>query len=308
MNVPSNATFEAKFTAHSATWTLDPDVPLDSMKLRDTVQVRSLSDIAPADQVNLYAIQMNAGEVFPPVVLWGDVIIDGNTRIHAARKAGIASLPAYRISCRNESHARQIAASLNQTNGRRLNPAESRHSAVSMMTDGYSDAFVARELGVEASKVRRWRKDEDGREHAERLGLGEQYAELAATTRAKVADISHDAPFRALVEALTAYDVPTSDLNELLNDIKKAPTDDDAVRMIEERCEDLPPSGTRRSGRGPRVTAKEANRSIGALIKHDVSYWVDLTVAEDVRPKWEALAELAASVLAEYHRLNEHAA
>jgi ParB-like chromosome segregation protein Spo0J len=299
----SNSIFEKKFEVHRVAWELDEDVPLDSLKIRDTAQVRALSEVAPADQVNLYAIQMAAGEVFPPIVLWQDVVIDGNTRLRAAGKAGLASLPAYRLACRNESHAKQIAASLNQTNGRQLNTMEARMSALLMLADGYSDAFIARELGMDASKVRRWRREEDVREHADRVGVTEQLANVAATTRAKLADISHDAPFRALVDALDTYAVPTDDVNEVLDEVRRAPSDDVAVQLIEERTEGWQPRGERRPGKGPRVTAREANRSISALTKHPLSYWVDVTVRDEQLPRWRELADLAAAVIAEYERL-----
>lgn len=297
----TNPLYESKFKAFGVSWTLDDDVLLDSIKQNETTQVRFASEIAPPAQVTLYAVQMEAGETFPPVVLWNGFLIDGNTRIHAMRKAKMASTPAYRIDCRNERQAKQIAAALNQTNGRRLNGDEARRQAVSMMDDGYSDAFVARELGVDATKVRRWRRDQEVVQRADRLGLGTRITEEGLTTRAKLADITHDAPFAAVVEALSTFDVSTDDLNKLINDVKKAQSDDDAVSIVRSRSDDWEPKGTRRQG-GQRITAREAYRSITALTNKPVEYWVDLTEAEVALPKWETLERLAANVLAEYRR------
>ena len=114
--------------------------------------------------------------------------------------------------------------------------------------------------------------------------------------------------YKRLVEALHEFDVPTKDVNEVLDEIKKAPSDEDAVASIEVRKDDWDPKGTRKPGRGPKVTAREANRSIGALLNKDVSYWVDMTAVDDVLPKWEAMLNLANQVIAEYRRLGDQAA
>jgi hypothetical protein len=245
---------------------------------------------------------MQAGEEFPPVVLWNESLIDGNTRLHALRKAGRASTPAYRVDCKNERQAKQLAASLNQTNGRRLNPEEARLQAVTMLDDGYADSFVARELGIEPSKVRRWRKETEAVERAERLGLADRVKEISATDRAKLAEITHDAPFQAAVKAFTTYDVPSAEVKEIFATIKKASSDEDAVALVESRAEVWEPRGIRRQGRGPRVVAREAYKSIGALTKHDAAYWVDMTEMQTALPKWEALLVLAQSVLVEYSK------
>lgn len=295
-----HAAYEAKFKAFGVTFTLDPDVPLDSIRITEKTQVRSASQLAPQDQVNLYAIQMAAGEVFPPVVIWNNLLLDGNTRLHAERKAGHASTAAYRVECRNEDHAKDLAAAINQTNGRRLNPEEARNRAVSMLDSGYSDAFIARELGMEATKVRRWRREEDARLHAERLDLATPFSTISATNRAKLADISHDGPFKAIVTALSTYDVPSRDFNEMVEATRKASSDDEAIKLVEERTENYEPRGTRRYGRGPKVTAREAYRGIGMLTNHPVSYWVDLTEKETAVEKWQSLVKLAQGVLQAY--------
>lgn len=297
----SHTQYESKFRAFGLNFTLEEDVPLDSIKLLESAQVRSASELAPQDQVNLYAIQMAAGEVFPPVVTWRGHLIDGNTRLRAHRKAGHASTSVYRVECRNERQAKQLAAALNQTNGRRLKPDEARVQAVAMMDDGYSDAFVARELGVEPSKVRRWRKEQEASDHATRLGIEEEFDSISATNRARLSEIAHDEPFKAMVRALTANDIPSPrDFAELLDDVKSASSDEAAVETVQTRVENWEPKGTRQRGRGATVPARSAYKSIGALLAHDVHYWVDFTEQGVALPKWQQLADLANAVVAAY--------
>jgi hypothetical protein len=296
--------YESKFLAHQVEWEYDADVPLDSMVLREGTQVRQLTDIAPSGQVSLYAVQMDAGEQFPAVILWQDIIIDGNTRIHAARKIERVALPAYRIKCRNERHARQVGAAINQTNGRRLALDEARTAAADMSMDGFSDAFIARELGLDATKVRRWRQVQDATDRADKLGLGDKAAAISSTNLAKLAQVTHDAPFQALVETVADYAVDNAQITELLSETREAASDEAAVSIILEAREQLASRSDRRASQLTlRVTAREANKSISSLVKHDASYWVDATVIEDQAPRWRELLALAQAVVAEYDRL-----
>lgn len=309
MSVLSNSLYEAKFATHGVKFELDENVKLDSMRTQPTAQVRSGSEVAPKAQVDLYAIQMEAGETFPPITLWHNIVIDGNTRIAAARKARIDSLPAYRIECRNQEHAKDVAAAINNTNGRRLSPEESRSAAISMMDRGQADTFVARELGMEPSRVRRWRKVDDTRKHAERLEISTGLDAISDTNQARIAEVAHDAPFQALVEVMNERVVPTKEFAETLDEVKKASSDAVAVSGLRERAESWEPRAGLPANRvSHAVTARNAYRGIGALVNHPVDYWVDMTVADEALPKWESVLDLAAAVVAEYKLHAEAAA
>lgn len=300
--------FERKFRLHKIEFELVADFQLDDMKKRESVQVRTHSPIAPAAQVGKYAIGMQAGEEYPPVVLWGDIIIDGNTRIAAARKIGRNSLPAYILKCRNERQAIEIGASLNNLNGRSMSDIESFQAAEAFIADGMRDDFIARELQVNVTKVRRWRQEKETWERAERLGIADQVRDLTAGRRQALSTITHDEPFRETVAALDGRNPTNEQFKELLDAVRTASSDSDAVAQVRYAADDWEPAGKYRTGQGPASTAKTANRSIGSLIKHDPSYWVDATLADEQLPKWEALAALAQHVVEEYRRLRGIAA
>ena len=297
--------YERKFALHNVKFELRDDVPLDSMQKRENVQVRRHSEIAPRPQVERYAIAMKAGQDFPPITLWGSVILDGNTRIAAARLNGLTGLPAYIVQCRNERQAIILGAALNQMNGRNLTEQEAAEAAEEMMADGMADEYIAREVQVSAAKVRRWRLERTAVDRATRVGLGAEIDALSAARKQKLAPITHEEPFKALVNALAEHNPSGPQFAEVIEQVTTASSDEVAVRVVQEAVESWEPAGIHRAGQAGTVTARKANAPIGSLLKHDPAYYVDLNVADTQIPKWEQLHTLAVQVLDEYRRLRQ---
>lgn len=295
--------FERKFELHGIRWELIDAFSLDAMKKRDSIQVRSHSPIAPIDQVNRYVMAMQSGQDFPPVVLWGDLIIDGNTRIAAARRLGLTHFPAYRVQCKNERVAIILGAALNQINGRPLTDTEARESALLMMDDGYSDEYIAREVQIHAGKVRRWRREEDTSRRAEKLGIEDQVSKLSGNRRQKLSTVTHEAPFVELISALNEREPSGDQFNAVIDSVMKAPSDEAAVEIVRTQVEDWEPLGKFRPGKVGASTAKRANAPIASLLKNSASFYVDMTLADEQIPKWERLQDLVENVLSEYRRL-----
>jgi hypothetical protein len=294
---------ETIFRAHGVDYELLDNVPLDDIQLVTAAQVRGDSEIAPQDQVNLYTVQMAAGVQFPPVVLWNKILIDGNTRIAAAEKAGRPGLPAYRVQLNNQEQAKDLAAGLNQINGRRLARTEAHKRAIHMMDSGYRDAFIAQQLGYEPSKVRRWRQQNIAEEKARALDVAEQLDQLSPTNRAKVSTVTHDKPFAALVTAMAEREVPTTEVPKLIERVKNATSDDDAVEQVHQGTADLPRRGAgQRPGHQRKIVARDAYRAIGALLAHPAEHWVDLGIVAEATPRWEQLRALADQVLTQYEQ------
>lgn len=300
--------FERKFELHNVKYELVEEVLLDSITKRESVQVRRHSMLAPPVQVQRYAMAMQAGQEFPPIVLWGDVILDGNTRVAAARQMGRTSIPAYRVQCRNERQAIILGAALNQLNGRSLTEEEAREAAEEMLDDGMTDQYIAREVQVSAAKVRRWRLERSVMDRAATFGVAAEVDSLSKSRRQQLVPVTHERPFKELVGALVDHNPSNAQLKHVLAEIESAPSDDAAVQTIRDAVDGWEPVGKYRDGQAAASTARKANAPIGALLKHDAAFYVDATLADDQLPKWESLAALAASVVEEYRRVREIAA
>ena len=155
---------EAKLVEWGIHYTYDPSMPIAELKRVGETQVRILEHQYDKDAVERYATFMRQGIVFPPIVLLrDDIILDGNTRIAAAKSAGVKVLPAFKCDFPNPDLAVAFAGAMNQMNGRSLSPDEARHQAEVLMRYGHEDDSIARELGYGRTQINNWRREREAR-------------------------------------------------------------------------------------------------------------------------------------------------
>lgn len=97
------------------------------MKIEEIKTQKPFNSIFDIDDAVLQAIKENMekqgyDEAFP-IVLWGNIVIDGHTRLEAARQAGIKDVPVIQYEFNSEQHALEYAIH-NQRNRRNLTQAE----------------------------------------------------------------------------------------------------------------------------------------------------------------------------------------
>src|SRR5258707_15666421 len=98
------------------------------------------------------------GGVCPPMLIGKpNIMIDGNTRLAAAKRVGRKTFPAIVVEIDSPERAKILAAAVNQMGGERLTSGEAHEASLLMMQQGYPDLAIARELGRDMSQGRRWR-------------------------------------------------------------------------------------------------------------------------------------------------------
>lgn len=299
---PAGALIEAKLRQFGLTFEYVEDLPLADTRIDPAVQVRHAGVIAPGARVKRYHQQMAAGAEFPPIVVRsGDyALLDGNTRVQAAGRLGRVGLPAYLVDSPANPLARRLAAALNQLGGEDLQEQDLRRAAISAKSHGESDAWIAREFGVDYTKVRRWVAQEQGREHAERVRLEPEFESLSETQKARLAEVSRDQPFAALVRACATRRAPAQGLRDLVKAVQGAGSDEDAVRIVEETVSAWPAlnEGDRRTSTPVALAAK---MPVGALLAKPVEDWVDMRVRDDMLPRWVELRDRAEAIIRAYN-------
>jgi hypothetical protein len=106
-------------------------VDLGKLTVENDSQVREESNRAPRAMVKEYALQMESGATFPPIIVdrQGWRLLDGNTRAKAAESIGRSRFPAYIVKCVDDDVRRGVAAALNQTGGKRLDETDAMRAA-----------------------------------------------------------------------------------------------------------------------------------------------------------------------------------
>lgn len=301
---PAGSIFESKFRSHGIKFTY-----VDEFILRDTtidraVQVREAGTIAPGSRVDRYLQQMKAGAKFPPIVIRASdyALLDGNTRVAAATQLGLVTFPAYLVETTTARQARKLAGALNQNGAADLHEAEVRKVAIDAKNDGESDAWIAREFGVDYAKVRRWMAENDGQQHADRCGVTDEFDSLTQNQKVAVSTVKRDEPFRSLVQAVAGHKPPAKELRDLIKAVEAAPTDTAAVESVQEAAAAWPERDPDDSGRreGKPSPALQAKSALGRLLNKPAEEWVDLAHRDDLLPKWQELRDLAESVIRAY--------
>ena len=293
------------FVAKLREWNLSseivPEFEIDKIRRDPTVQVRSGQHIAPKDRVDEYTQQMRNGAQFPPILLYKpDILIDGNTRIAAAKRVGRKTFPAIIVNARRPEMGKILAASVNQMGGERLTSEEAHEAAQLMMQEGYPDPAIARELGRDMTQVRRWRAERDVREHAERLGLTEAVNRIPATALRTLIAVPHDEPFADLAKLFSDVRPTVNEAKEMVTKVAQAPSDADALKVIETLREELAPEGPPPHRANVNREVNLARAAIGNLLKFDGRALAALDPAkrdEDLE-RWTKLEGVVRQVLA----------
>lgn len=289
----------AKLREWNLAYEVDREFPIANVQRPDTVQVRQLVHIAPEQRVAEYAQQMRNGALFPPILLrTPNLLIDGNTRIAAAKRVGRKTLPAIIVDTKTPEMAKILAGAINQMGGERLTPNEAHEVAEMMMRQSYPDAAIARELGRDVSQVRRWRNQRNVEERAQRLGLKEKAELISPSTLPTLAGIAHDEPFAELTKLFADVRPKQADAKELAQQVVQATSDQAALQKIAELREELAPAGPPPHA-ATRSEIPLVHAAIANLLKLEgrVTAGIDPAKREKELELWERVRRLADEIL-----------
>jgi ParB-like chromosome segregation protein Spo0J len=237
----------AKLREWNLAYRIDQEFPLDQVERAKAAQVRSVANIAPSQRVEEFRQQMANGALFPPVLLretgGNPLLIDGNTRLAAAKKIGRKTFPAIIVDTRTPTMARILAAAVNQMGGERLQAAEAHEAAILMMQNDYPDSAIGRELGRDLSQVRRWRSQQEVLKRADALGLTDQINTLSAGAQRRLVDVRHDEPFVELTRLFADVRPNEKQAREMVAQIVSTTSDEAASQVVRELREELAPAG-----------------------------------------------------------------
>lgn len=132
-------------------------IDLDKIRIDGGTQFRAISE----DTIQHYAEQMDAGDEFPPLVLYfdGDTywLADGFQRYHAARRAQATDFPCIVHTGTQRDAVLYALTEANKTHGLHLSNADKRRRVEALLNDAewgkWADREIARRCGVSATFV-----------------------------------------------------------------------------------------------------------------------------------------------------------
>jgi hypothetical protein len=282
--------YEAKFKEWNLEYRLEPAFPIDQLRVADWAQVRSSNHVAPQDEVEEYRQQMAAGAAFPPVVLMApDTLIDGNTRLGAAKKLHKKTIAAYLIDFPSVPMAKSLAAAINNMGGKRLSTEEAVDAAKLLMDMHFADEAIAREIGRSPEQVRRIRNQLEFADRTRKLHLEDERDRISMDNRARLNSV----PAKKTI-------------TDLLKQVNAAPSDADAISVIEQAKRDYRPAGPPPRDREVSIsgTVRQVGMHISALVKLSAAPEALFDPREDKREEriqqWQVVAQLSTRMLELY--------
>jgi hypothetical protein len=239
-----NPQAETLFNRWGLSFELIDAFPIADIKDIEGQQVRFRTNIANPDVVDEYYEQHQNGAVFPPLVLaFPGTIIDGNTRSAMARKAKLTTFPVYMVKTSSLDLAKALGAALNQVGGVRLTQDEAYRAAVHMMGENlnFTDAQIAQTTGKASWQVKNWRSEQQAAQHAQRTGTSLE--PVPKTQHKTLAKVVQDAPFAAAVKLAGSRRLPNAAVKQMVEDVNRAPSEQDALAVIEAVAVDNPAGG-----------------------------------------------------------------
>jgi hypothetical protein len=288
------APYEAKMDANNITYRYVALVPLTDVSRYADTQARLR--IAGTSTVNTYAEKMRQGEVFPPIILWEDgrdgyCLLDGNTRDMAMRKLGRTHTDAYIVSgLEDDNHAIYVSSLFNTINGVSLAKDEILRAirAGKALTNPMSDARLAKDLGVPASRISRLTSIERFNERADQLGLA---TEVPEDTKIALAPVVDDSVLRELHTLVLDADLKGKDIRPIVRDVSVKGSEAERLKVVTEERVALAPT-IQSVAAGRTTTAPPSKDSLMAFGRihalmgkfSDVSLFVP--VRQDTRDEW----------------------
>jgi hypothetical protein len=298
---------EAKLREWDVPYEYVEEFPISKVRTVEWTQVREAAHIADPETVAEFRTQMSQGATYPPIVLMGpDVLVDGNTRLTAAKGLRRKTFPAFVAQFNQVDLAMAFNAAVNQLGGRRLTSVEAFNAAAAMMARGMADEAVAREIGRSVELVRQMRRK---REFADRTtalpGLAPLAKSISERAAIKLATIRHDPAFAEAVKVVAEMRPEAKMVTEIVRAATSARTDADAIDAIRAIRAELAPAGPPPYKVAVPSEVRQSTMHVAGLLKFSANPLSVLDVSTPERrgasiARWRELRDMTAEVLRLY--------
>lgn len=237
------ADVEAWLDERHVQWEFVEALPVDQID-----QVASLGNQARLEPlseevVDRYAADMERGDKFPPIVARRHgrrlVLVGGNHRTAAARRAQIQHLAAYVITVEPEMAVR-LTYEDNRRHGLPPSEEERLHQAVHLVNNGYSQVQAAELAGVSVPKVNNAIGLARANQRASTMGV-RGWDRLPKSVRTRIQNVHSDPVFAAAAQLAADTAMTQPDADKLIVRLNATRSEAAALQVVDEET-------TRRAG------------------------------------------------------------
>lgn len=289
MTTDRDTATEEWLTSLHVTWHHEPALELSLIDA-----ARSLTNQARIGQplieeaVERYTADYQRGDTFPPLLARRTssrakkvTLLGGNHRRAAAVAAGRTVHPAYIVECTDEA-ALVLAYGDNRRHGVPTSRAERVTQAVHLVEQGMAVGDAADVVGVPAAAVSRQRTVVAASRRAHDLDVGATFDALPIGHRDRLAQLRSDPVFIETIRLAADAQLGQVPLVELIGRLRKARSDDHALRLLGSTREDH--AEVIQTGKALKRTGRRANPPTSYSKLNGALLTVLDTVPSDVVP------------------------
>lgn len=260
-------------------FTYDPEFRLERLDVKNRIQVRDDEHLAPKENVERYSNQIRFGG-FPPIVIYEPTldIVDGNTRLTAARKMGMEVFPTILITkTTKEDRLVILGTLLNNRNGQALSRKESEKVVHEMLTAGASSTYIQEIVGLAVNTIGKIARILAFEARAKKTGtfLPGNPSKLVPAQKAKLgtpaAMALMDQPFDALALCASDAGLRPGEIGDVLKELRGIGNEQDQMkRLYEIRAAEKPRIDNRAiGGNGHPPQSRQLRQRLGFILKFE---------------------------------------
>ena len=246
----------------------DPQHPIADLRQS---QVRDEKNVAAKDTVSTIVSKIATGMPIPAIVVTSDGrIVDGNGRVHGARKAKHATLYAF-VTKKTEE---QLGDTLLEILGSRLNDHGKRRAKHEidktirkLLADDATTERVMEHVSVEASRVRNMRAQMSGENRVETAGLARNGFSVAHLKAFGRADLMAK-PLNGVIRLVHDTGMSSKETGDLIKRLRTKSSETEQVELLEQERVDLREriDEHKRTGNGKPPAARRAKQSLSGFM------------------------------------------
>lgn len=263
---------------HEVQYAPPAPIPMDLIDEKRSRANQARRDPLVAESVDRFALAVKAGAVFPPIVtfpLGGRlVIVDGNNRQAAYRKAGREYIPGIIISDETPSELIQLlTVEANAHHGVTPDTAWRVQQAFQLISLGYTDQLAADAVHVNVTSIRVARAVQDAEGRARKLKIT-GFADLPMVSKQVLGGLKDDPVFFQAAKTALSTGMSTEQIREMSRMVKVIPSEALKIEAIAAIAKDrgIEAATAKALGRGgKRVSSPKTQlvSGIGLLVNVD---------------------------------------
>lgn len=221
---------------HKVDYAPPTDIPMALIDTKRSRANQARRDAIVGDSVDRFAAAMKAGAVFPPIVTFPAsakvVIIDGNNRHEAARKAGLEVIRGIVVADSTPSELIQLlTVEANASHGVTPDLSWRLQQAFHLISIGFTDQQAAQAASVTTQAIMTQRKLQDADKRAKALRIA-GFSDLPATSRALMSVLKDEAVFFQACTTAVRTRMNSEEIRDMLRRIKKETSEQARIEVV----------------------------------------------------------------------------